>query len=150
MGKQEELDKEYRTKQAMDLGSYMDNGKSHADMEKEAIRDALADYIRSEGCSCCQDTEKHQEAAKRLAELLNVEPYKDGSGYNFYKYGKGRNESLACDECGGTGRWKENELDIEIDCPKCKGKKIMINETSYMGLNPITGETKIITNEKPQ
>jgi hypothetical protein len=55
--------------------------------QQALIRDALADYIRSEGCSCCQDTEKHQEAAKRLAELINVEPYEDGSGYNFYKYG---------------------------------------------------------------
>lgn len=51
-----------------------------------AIRQAFADYYQSEGCSCCQDVPAHKEAAKRLAELLNVPAYKDGSGYDFYKF----------------------------------------------------------------
>lgn len=50
------------------------------------IRKAFADYVKSEGCSCCQDTAMHQEAAERLGELLNVKKYPDGSGYNFYDY----------------------------------------------------------------
>ena len=28
-----------------------------------------------------------------------------------------------CSECNGTGRWKDDECDPEIDCPKCKAKK---------------------------
>lgn len=27
--------------------------------------------------------------------------------------------SSVCDECDGSGRWKENETDKEINCPKC-------------------------------
>ena len=50
------------------------------------LRRAVADYIASEGCSCCQDREKHEEAAERLGKLLRVQRYPDGSGRNFYKY----------------------------------------------------------------
>lgn len=50
------------------------------------IRQAIADYMRSEGCSCCQDTKAHKKHEKRLAELLKVEMYDDESGYNFSKY----------------------------------------------------------------
>jgi hypothetical protein len=51
-----------------------------------AIRTALADYMRSEGCSCCEDTDTHKEAGARLAKLLRVPRYKDGSGYDFDRY----------------------------------------------------------------
>lgn len=34
------------------------------------IREALADYIASEGCSCCRNTEAHEDAARRLGKLL--------------------------------------------------------------------------------
>lgn len=50
------------------------------------VRTALADYIASEGCSCCQDKEEHQRAAESLAKLLKVPKYKDGSGYDFTKF----------------------------------------------------------------
>ena len=50
------------------------------------IRHAVADYMRSEGCSCCQDTDAHRKAEARLAKLLRVPKYKDGSGYDFGKY----------------------------------------------------------------
>lgn len=50
------------------------------------IRRALADYIASEGCSCCRDSNRHEEAAKRLAKLLRVKKYPDGSGYDFHAY----------------------------------------------------------------
>jgi hypothetical protein len=50
--------------------------------EPVALRQAVADYIGSEGCSCCQGDE-HDQHAKRLAELLDVPPYSDGSGYDF-------------------------------------------------------------------
>lgn len=50
------------------------------------IRQAVADYMYSEGCSCCRNVEAHEEHAKRLAELLKVPMYSDKSGYNFYKF----------------------------------------------------------------
>jgi hypothetical protein len=49
----------------------------------EKIRQAVADYMRSEGCSCCRDTKAHEASAAKLAELLDVPKYEDGSGYNF-------------------------------------------------------------------
>ena len=55
-------------------------------MNLETIRNAVADYMRSEGCSCCQDIDKHESNTERLAELLDVEMYSDNSGYNFNKY----------------------------------------------------------------
>lgn len=55
-------------------------------VDVEQIRRALADYMWSEGCSCCQNTEEHEKAAKRLAELLNVPTYPDGSGYDFSQF----------------------------------------------------------------
>ena len=48
-----------------------------------AMRTAVADYMRSEGCSCCRDVEAHEVNAARLAKLLDVPSYSDGSGYNF-------------------------------------------------------------------
>jgi hypothetical protein len=50
------------------------------------IRTALADYMLSEGCSCCRKAEKHDEAKERLSELLDVPKYEDDSGYDFYKF----------------------------------------------------------------
>jgi hypothetical protein len=52
----------------------------------EQIRQAVADYIQSEGCSCCQNIDAHVAAKKQLAQLLNVPKYKDGSGYDFGKF----------------------------------------------------------------
>jgi len=50
------------------------------------IRRAVADYMVSEGCSCCENTEAHRKHAEALAKLLKVPMYKDKSGYNFYKF----------------------------------------------------------------
>ena len=57
-------------------------------MEKklQKIRVALAEYIKSEGCSCCQNERTHAEAAEMLALLLDIPKYEDGSGYDFYKF----------------------------------------------------------------
>lgn len=52
----------------------------------EKIRQAVADYMRSEGCSCCQDVEAHREHEKKLGELLGVSPYDDLSGYDWSEY----------------------------------------------------------------
>jgi hypothetical protein len=50
-----------------------------------AIREAVSDYIGSEGCSCCQGGD-HDDHKARLAKLLGVKMYKDKSGYDFSKY----------------------------------------------------------------
>jgi len=55
------------------------------DKEKQ-IRQAIADYMRSEGCSCCQNIDDHKAHTARLAKLLSVKKYKDGSGYDFGKH----------------------------------------------------------------
>lgn len=52
----------------------------------EQVRQAVADYMRSEGCSCCRSIDAHDEAKKRLAELLDVPMYEDNSGYDFYRF----------------------------------------------------------------
>lgn len=50
----------------------------------EEVRRLLADYIFSEGCSCCEDRDEHAKAQAELGKLLNVPKYSDGSGYNFF------------------------------------------------------------------
>ena len=50
------------------------------------IRQAVADYMESEGCSCCCDTEAHEAAAERLAKMLDVPMYEDGWGYDFGRF----------------------------------------------------------------
>jgi len=50
------------------------------------IREAFADYVKSEGCSCCQDGVNHEKANLKLAQLLGADPYEDGSGINWAVY----------------------------------------------------------------
>ena len=50
------------------------------------VRQAVADYMRTEGCSCCRDYEGHKINEARLGKLLKVKKYDDGSGYDFSKY----------------------------------------------------------------
>lgn len=53
---------------------------------RAAVRRAVADYMASEGCSCCEDRDRHEDAQRRLAALLRVPKYKDGSGYDFPRF----------------------------------------------------------------
>lgn len=53
---------------------------------KKKMREAIANYMQSEGCSCCRDCEAHAENTEAIAKLLNVKKYDDGSGYDFGKY----------------------------------------------------------------
>jgi len=57
---------------------------------KAELRQAIADYMWSEGCSCCRDSEAHEIHEERLAKLLRVKEYDDGSGYNFSLYRSGK------------------------------------------------------------
>lgn len=52
----------------------------------EKIRLAFADYVRSEGCSCCRDIEKHNDARQRMGELLGAPKFDDDSGYDFQAF----------------------------------------------------------------
>ncbi len=58
---------------------------------QEKVREAVADYKASEGCSCCQDVNAHEKHTKILAELLGVKPYEDLSGYDFSIYRNKKN-----------------------------------------------------------
>jgi len=49
------------------------------------IRQAVADYMSSEGCSCCRGRD-HEQHAAALAKLLRVPKYKDRSGYDFARF----------------------------------------------------------------
>lgn len=54
--------------------------------EKKELRRLIADYMQSEGCSCCRNDDKHREDKESLAKILNVPKYEDGSGYDFNKF----------------------------------------------------------------
>lgn len=53
---------------------------------KKQFRTLFANYMASEGCSCCQNVDQHKINLEQLAKALNVRKYKDGSGYDFSKY----------------------------------------------------------------
>lgn len=53
---------------------------------KRKVRTAIADYMQSEGCSCCRDEEGHKIHEQILAKLLNVPKYSDKSGFDFGKF----------------------------------------------------------------
>jgi len=53
--------------------------------KRNKIRQAVADYMRSEGCNLCQ-REGHKEHERILAGLLDVPMYKDASGYDFNQF----------------------------------------------------------------
>lgn len=56
------------------------------------VRQAVADYISSEGCGCCEAHDLHKKHMDRLGELLQVPKYDDGSGYDFYRFKSGKKE----------------------------------------------------------
>jgi hypothetical protein len=60
--------------------------------ERAELRRLVADYMRSEGCSCCRDTEAHEKHAAALAKAIGVRKYEDGSGYDFARYRSGDNQ----------------------------------------------------------
>lgn len=52
----------------------------------EAIRKAVAEYMLSEGCSCCRNIDAHEKNTAVLGKLLEVPMYVDESGYDFYRF----------------------------------------------------------------
>lgn len=57
-------------------------------MFKKQLREAVANYMYSEGCSCCRSS-NHDENAEALAKLLSFKKFSDKSGYDFYSYRTG-------------------------------------------------------------
>lgn len=54
---------------------------------RDAIRTAVADYMYSEGCSCCRNSEAHERHRNRLAKLLDVPSHiEDKSFYDFTQF----------------------------------------------------------------
>lgn len=53
---------------------------------RRAVRVAVADYMQSEGCSCCRAYDAHREHASILAQLLRVPACPDGDGYDFSRF----------------------------------------------------------------
>lgn len=53
---------------------------------RKQIRQAVADYMQSEGCGCCGNGDAHREHKATLATLLRVPRYHDGSGYDFGRF----------------------------------------------------------------
>jgi len=80
--------------------------------EEIKIRRLIADYMFSEGCSCCQNTEDHDEARTALAELLHVKPFSDGSGHDFSLYRTRMGNIRFCKSC---------DKDTEFIDGKCSG-----------------------------
>ena len=50
------------------------------------IRSAIANYMRSEGCGCCEDRDGHRAHKAIIAKMLKVPMYSDKSGYDFGKF----------------------------------------------------------------
>jgi excinuclease UvrABC ATPase subunit len=59
--------------------------KAMENQYKANIIRAIADYMYSECCSCCEGKD-HKDHAEKIAKLLDVPKYEDGSGYNFYQF----------------------------------------------------------------
>ena len=59
----------------------------HQALEKRVkeLGKLFAEYRSSEGCSCCEDTDTHNEIEQNLGELLNVPRDKYNSGYDWDK-----------------------------------------------------------------
>ena len=53
---------------------------------RDEVRAAFAEYVYTEGCSCCRSEAMHDAAADKLGKLLRVAKYVDGSGYDFTRY----------------------------------------------------------------
>jgi len=67
------------------LFEFLEQAKQKEQVYKYKIRKAVANYMSSEGCSCCEGKD-HKDHAETLAKLLDVPMYDDGSGYNFHQF----------------------------------------------------------------
>ena len=59
-----------------------------------------------------------------VSDILKMFVEKECDGI-LVKLNKANVIKSVCDECNGTGRWKENEQDKEINCPKCNKQTVL-------------------------
>ena len=65
--------------------------QQHSDMtpmtevDLAAIRTACADFLAQEGCGCCRGDD-YEATKARLCEMLGMQKYDDGSGYEYGLY----------------------------------------------------------------
>lgn len=71
--------------QIVDLQRKLLDERNRARRFKADVRKTVADYVRTEGCSCCEGS-RHPEVKSRLGKLLGVPMFSDKSGYDFSKY----------------------------------------------------------------
>lgn len=50
------------------------------------IRRLVADLLGAAGCGCCRDNAGYEAAKTRLAAILRVPKYPDGSGHDFNQF----------------------------------------------------------------
>jgi len=67
---------------------------------------------------------EQREQMKRWNKSRDVAEQKGIEQFNKYRaqFHKPLVIKSVCSECGGTGRWKDDELDNEINCPKCNNR----------------------------
>ena len=70
------------------------NGKTTKSSLLADIRQVVADYMQSEGCTCCQNVEAHKQHTALLAKLLRVPMYSDKSGYDFARFRTGARKGI--------------------------------------------------------
>ena len=68
--------------------------------------------------------DEHRKHARNIENWEEIAARKIVATYNFTLRQSDVIKSV-CDECNGTGRWKENEQDKEINCPKCNKQTVL-------------------------
>jgi hypothetical protein len=77
------------------------NAEDQPNLQLIEIRTAVADYIKTEGCDCCRDSEPHKEALDKIAVLLDMDRYSDDSGVDYGKYVTSNPDQLSFDDLQG-------------------------------------------------
>jgi hypothetical protein len=63
----------------------MENLRELNEMKKsDKIRLLVVQLYCASGCSCCRDDEEWKRCGDALGRLLDIPPYGDGSGFDFY------------------------------------------------------------------
>ena len=64
----------------------------------DKIRLAFCNYVRTEGCSCCEHDSHQKEDKEIICRLLKIPRYKDNSGWDIYSIIKQLNPAQTKDE----------------------------------------------------
>ena len=67
---------------SLGLWGRIDRIEAALERERAEVRFAVAQFIRSEGCSCCESSD-HEEHENMLARLVGAARYDDDSGWDW-------------------------------------------------------------------